>query len=62
MVAAADLELIKYHVSVAIAMGSRADVAQVTCSICGKTFLTRSEMEEHTKRDHVEQKEPAGVT
>ena len=43
-------------------MASRPNVAQVRCSICGKTFLTQTEVDEHTKRDHVEQKKPAGVT
>ncbi|HEX2558232.1 MAG TPA: hypothetical protein VHK86_07905 [Nitrososphaera sp.] len=43
-------------------MESRANVAQVTCSICGKVFLTQTEVDEHTKRDHVQQKEPAGVS
>ncbi|HKU48607.1 MAG TPA: hypothetical protein VJP79_01530 [Nitrososphaera sp.] len=42
-------------------MASRADTARVTCSFCGKAFLTRAEMEEHTKRDHTEQKDPVGV-
>jgi hypothetical protein len=43
-------------------MESRANVAQVTCNICGKVFLTQTEMDEHIKRDHVQQKEPAGVS
>lgn len=58
----AALEFIKYHVSVGIAMASRANVAQVRCSVCGKTFLTQQEADEHRKRDHVEQKKPAGVS
>jgi len=43
-------------------MASRANVAQVRCSVCGKTFLTQQEADEHTRRDHVEQKKPAGVS
>ncbi|HEV8404704.1 MAG TPA: hypothetical protein VGQ13_02240 [Nitrososphaera sp.] len=43
-------------------MASRANVAQVKCSACGKIFLTQQEADEHTKRDHVEQKNPAGVS
>ena len=43
-------------------MASRANVAQVRCSGCGKTFPTQQEADEHTKRDHVEQKKPAGVS
>ena len=54
-------EFIKYLVSVFGTMASRADTARVTCSFCGKAFLTRAEMEEHTKRDHTEQKDPVGV-
>jgi hypothetical protein len=56
------LPLIKYNVCVIITMESRANVAQVTCNICGKVFLTQTEMDEHIKRDHVQQKEPAGVS
>jgi uncharacterized OB-fold protein len=43
-------------------MASRANVTQVRCAVCGKTFLTQQEVDEHTKRDHVEQKKPAGVS
>ena len=43
-------------------MASRANVAQVRCSVCGKIFLTQQEADEHAKRDHFEQKEPAGVS
>jgi hypothetical protein len=56
------LVVIKYHVSVAITMASRANVAQFRCSVCGKTFQTQQEVDEHTKRDHVQQKKPAGVS
>lgn len=56
------LELDKYHVCVAIAMASKGNVAQFRCVICGKTFLTQQEADEHTRRDHVEQKKPAGVS
>ncbi|HLG37200.1 MAG TPA: hypothetical protein VI338_03635 [Nitrososphaera sp.] len=42
-------------------MASRADTAKVTCSFCGKSFLTQAEKEEHMKRDHTEQKDPVGV-
>jgi hypothetical protein len=58
----ARLESDKYHVGVAITMASRANVAQVRCSVCGKIFLTQQEADEHAKRDHFEQKEPAGVS
>jgi hypothetical protein len=58
----ARLELDKYHVCVAITMASKSNVAQFRCAICGKTFLTQQEADEHTKRDHVEQKKPAGVS
>jgi hypothetical protein len=43
-------------------MASKGSVSQFRCSVCGKTFLTQQEAYEHTKRDHVEQKEPAGVS
>jgi tRNA(Ile2) C34 agmatinyltransferase TiaS len=43
-------------------MASKGNVAQFRCSVCGKTFLTQQEADEHTKRDHVEQKKPAGVS
>jgi len=55
-------EPIKYHVCLVIAMASRANVAQVRCLACGKTFLTQKEADEHTKLEHVEQKKPAGVS
>jgi hypothetical protein len=42
-------------------MASKADAAQLKCVFCGKAFLTPSEMEEHKKRDHTEQKDPVGV-
>jgi hypothetical protein len=42
-------------------MASKTDTAQVACSFCGKSFLTQAEMEEHTKRDHTEQKDPAAM-
>ncbi|HJS82000.1 MAG TPA: C2H2-type zinc finger protein [Nitrososphaera sp.] len=42
-------------------MASRTDTARVTCTFCGKSFPTQAEMEEHTKRDHTEQKDPVGV-
>ncbi|HEV8387409.1 MAG TPA: hypothetical protein VGQ03_07285 [Nitrososphaera sp.] len=42
-------------------MTSRADTARVTCTFCGKSFLTQAEMEEHMKRDHTEQKDPVRV-
>jgi uncharacterized Zn finger protein (UPF0148 family) len=41
---------------------SQANAARLSCPVCGKTFSTQLEMQEHTKRDHVEQKEPAGVS
>ncbi len=43
-------------------MASRTNVTQIRCLVCGKIFLTQQEADEHTKRDHVEQKKPAGVS
>ena len=43
-------------------MASRANVAQVRCSVCGMTFLNQQEADEHAKRDHIQQKKPAGVS
>jgi len=56
-----EAQFIKYFVSVNPLMASRADTAKVTCSFCGKSFLTQAEKEEHMKRDHTEQKDPVGV-
>lgn len=56
------LEFIKYYVCVAVTMASGGNVAQFRCSVCGKAFLTQQEADEHKKRDHVEQKKPAGVS
>lgn len=58
----ARLESDKYHVSVAITMASKGNVAQFRCPVCGKEFLTQHEVDEHRKLEHVEQKEPAGVS
>lgn len=38
------------------------NIAQFKCSVCGKAFPTQQEADEHKKRDHVEQKNPAGVS
>lgn len=53
---------IKYDVGVVTTMASEANIAQFRCSVCGKIFLSQQEADEHTKRDHVEQKNPAGVS
>ena len=45
-----------------MAMVSKGNVAQFRCPVCGKSFSTQQEADEHARRDHVEQKKPAGVS
>ena len=33
-----------------------------TCNLCGLTFRTKDEMEEHVKLEHAEHKQPSGVS
>jgi hypothetical protein len=34
----------------------------LTCDLCGLTFQTREEKEEHIKLEHSEHKQPSGVS
>jgi len=34
----------------------------IKCEICGMTFTTQQDMEEHKKLEHKEHREPSGVS
>lgn len=34
----------------------------LTCNLCGLTFQTKDEKEEHMKLEHAEHKQPSGVS
>jgi hypothetical protein len=42
-------------------MSTAATNKDVKCELCGMTFATRQEKEEHKKLEHKEHRDPSGV-
>jgi hypothetical protein len=47
--------------SVKLLMSNEKGSAQITCDLCGITFTTQQDKEQHMKLEHEEGQQPTGV-